>query len=225
MRLIFRPNFLLVILGMVHIVVLGDHLWSSKPARFCEAHSSQSETGKLQEMPSLERPTKMIDTQARLEANSLIDCLVADGDKFPADAARRLIDLIPVAPRARVSFIGRFSGKGPDVKGHAAGIGDVKLEGDRTEKSLTLNTPQSHKIGGYTVTHTPGQIRIELMWAETKPDQTGQSCSLEYDPVTRHPKAMQIATQKTLTFLFLSFGYVTYVSWKTPESACSTLYG
>ena len=167
----------------------------------------------------------MLDAQARLEANSLIDRLVADEDTFPAEAARRLIELIPVAPQARLSFIGRFSGKGPDVKGHAAGIGDVKLEGDRTEKGVTLNTPQSHKIGGYTVTHTPGQIRIELMCAETKPDQTGQSCSLKYDPVTGQPKAMQIAAQKTLTFLFLSFGYVSYVPWKTPERSRSTLSG
>jgi hypothetical protein len=167
----------------------------------------------------------MLDAQVRLEANSLIDRLVGDGDTFPAEAARRLIELIPVAPRARVSFIGQFSGKGPDVKGHAAGIGDVKLEGDRTEKSVTLNIPQSHKIGGYTVTHTPGQIRIELMWAETKPDQTGQSCALDYDPLTLQPEAMRIAAQKTLTLLFVSFGYVTYVPWKTPERACSTLSG
>jgi len=174
-------------------------------------------TGTLPTMTCLEFATDMIDAQARLEANSLIDRLVADGDTFPAEAARRLIDLIPVAPRARVSFMGRFLGQGPDMKGHAAGIGNVKLQGDRTEKSVTLNTPQAHKIGGYTVTHTPGQITIELMWAETKPDQTGQSCTLEYDPATRHPEAMRIAAQKTLTFLFLTFGYVTYVPWKTPD--------
>ncbi|MEZ0169512.1 hypothetical protein [Microvirga sp. TS319] len=194
-----------------------DYPWSNKPARFCEALSSSGETGRLQEMASWERPTEMLNAQARFEANSLIDRLVADGDTFPAEAARRLIDLIPIAPRARWSFIGRFSGQEPGVKGHAAGIGDVKLDGDRTEKSVTLNTPQSHRIGGYTVTHTPGQISIDLMWAETKLDQTGQSCSLEYDPVTREPKAMQIATQRTLSFFFMSFGYVTYVPWKKPE--------
>ncbi|MEZ0171134.1 hypothetical protein [Microvirga sp. TS319] len=159
----------------------------------------------------------MLTAQARLEANSLIDRLVADGETFPAEAARRLIDLIPITRPARFSFMGRFSGRGPDVKGHAAGIGDVKIEGDRTEKRLTLNTPQTHKIGGYTVTHTPGQIIIELMWAETKPDQTGQSCTLEYDPATRQPKAMQIAAQKSLTFFFLVFGYVTCVPWKKPN--------
>jgi len=103
------------------------------------------------------------------------------------------------------------------MKGHVAGIGDVKLQAGRTEKRVTVNTPKTHKIGGYTVTHTPGQIAIELMWAETKPDQTGQSCTVEYDPATREPKAMQIAAQKSLTFFFLTFAYVTYVPWKTPD--------
>lgn len=63
---------------------------------------------------------------------------------------------------------------------------------------------------GYVVTHTPGSINIELMWAETKSDQTGLSCLLVYDGPTKEPKELRIAAQKSLTLLFLAFNYVSY---------------
>lgn len=160
-----------------------------------------------------------MDTHTRLEANAIIDRLVMNGTTFSADDARRLIELIPVAPRTRLSFIGSFMTRGSSFKGHAAGIGDVEMKGETKEKTLNLNVQASHKIGGYVVTHTPGCINIELMWRETRPDRTGQSCSLVYDAKTREPQEMLLASQKSLTLLFFTFSYISFVPWKKPGSA------
>jgi hypothetical protein len=159
-----------------------------------------------------------IDLNARLEAHAILDRLVADGPTFPAEAARRLIDLIPLAPSSRISFTGVFRKRGPGAKGHAAGIGDVHLDGGEKQSTFTLNVPASHRIGGYVVTHTPGHLDIELMWAETRADRTGQSCSLIYDISTTEPEEMRIAVQKSLTVLFITFNYISFIPWKTPEN-------
>ncbi|WP_200879352.1 hypothetical protein [Microvirga sp. BSC39] len=160
-----------------------------------------------------------LDVAARLEAHTLLDRLVEDGETFARDDAVRLIGLIPVAPRRRFSFTGVFKSRGPGLRGQAAGIGDVELDGESREKQVSWNAPSAHRIGGYGVTHTPGQIGIELMWAETREEQSGQSCLLLYDPATGEPQAMQIAVQRTLTLLFLRLAYVSYVPWKKPSTA------
>jgi hypothetical protein len=160
-----------------------------------------------------------IDLNARLEAHAILDRLVADGPTFPADDARRLIELIPTAPGSRISLTGVFRRRGPGAKGHSAGIGDVNLEGEDKQTMFTLNVPASHRIGGYVVTHTPGHLDIELMWSETRADRTGQSCSLIYDVSTKEPQEMRIAVQKSLSVLFITFNYISLVPWKTPECA------
>jgi hypothetical protein len=160
-----------------------------------------------------------MNVQTRLEANAILDRLVADGSTFSRNDARRLIDLIPVAPSSRFSFKGIFKGSGSSLRGHAAGLGDVELNGEAKEKTLTFNVPTSHKIGGYVVTHTPGSINIELMWAETKADQTGLSCLLVYDGQTNEPEELRIAAQESLSLLIFTFNYVSYVAWKKPGLA------
>jgi len=79
--------------------------------------------------------------------------------------------------------------------------------------------PTSHRIGGYVVTHTPGCLDIELMWAGTRTDRTGQLCSLIYDITTKEPQEMRLAVQKSLTVLFITFNYVSLIPWKIPVSA------
>ncbi|SCZ12727.1 hypothetical protein [Microvirga guangxiensis] len=159
-----------------------------------------------------------IKLNARLEAHAILDRLVADGPTFSLEDACRLIDLIPIAPRSRFSFTGALRKRGPGAKGHAAGIGDVNLEGETEQTTFTLNAPASYRIGGYVVTHTPGHLDIELMWAETQADRTGQACSLIYDVSTSKPEEMRIAVQKSLTVLFVTFNYISFVPWKTPRN-------
>jgi hypothetical protein len=155
--------------------------------------------------------------EARLEAHALLDRLVQDGETFSRDDAVRLIGLIPVAPPRRLSFTGLFQGRGPGLRGRAAGVGDVELDGEGREKRVSWNTPPVHHIGGYLVTHTPGQLVIELLWIATREDASGQSCQLLYDADTGKPRAMEISVQKTLTLLFIRLAYISYVPWKTPE--------
>jgi hypothetical protein len=160
-----------------------------------------------------------MDVQARLEANAILDRLVADGQTFARHDARRLIELIPVTPSSRFSFKGIFKGPGSSVRGQTPGLGNIELQEESKEKSITLNVPASHRIGGYVVTHTPGSIDIELMWAETKMDQTGLSCLLVYHSTSKEPEELRIAAQKSLSLLFLTFNYVSYIPWKQPEPA------
>ena len=119
-----------------------------------------------------------LDIAARLEAHALLDRLTMDGKTFSREDARRLIALIPVTPRRRFSFTGLFQGRGPGFRGRAAGIGDVELDEEGREKRVSWNTPVSHRVGGYTVAHTPGQVLIELLWIATREDASGQSCQL-----------------------------------------------
>jgi hypothetical protein len=155
--------------------------------------------------------------EARLEAHALLDRLTRDGPTFSRDDAWRLIALIPVWPRRRFSFTGLFQGRGPGLRGRAAGIGDVELDGEGKEKRVSWNTPPVHRIGGYLVTHTPGQVVIDLLWIATREDLSGQSCQLLYDTESGEPQAMEISVQRTLTLLFVRLAYITYAVWKTPE--------
>lgn len=154
--------------------------------------------------------------EARLEAHALLDRLTAPGLTFAREDALRLIELIPVQASRRFTFTGVFRGHGPGMRGRAAGVGDVELEGEGREKQVSWNTPTSHKIGGYAVVHTAGQISIELMWSKTREDQSGESCMLDYDPETGEPQEMRVSVQRTLTLLFIQFAYITYVPWKKP---------
>src|SRR3954470_22596270 len=156
--------------------------------------------------------------EARLEAHALLDRLTRDGTTFSRDDAQRLIALIPVTPRRRFSFTGLFQGRGPGFRGRAAGVGDVELDGEGRQKQVTWNAPPVHRIGGYLVTHTPGQVVIDLLWIATREDVTGQSCQLLYDTETGEPNAMEISVQRTLTLLFVRLAYTSFVPWKTPEA-------
>jgi hypothetical protein len=154
--------------------------------------------------------------EERLEAHALLDRLTRDGSTFSREDARRLIALIPVSPRRRFSFTGLFQGRGLGLRGRAAGASDVEMEREGREKRVTWNAPPVHRIGGYLVTHTPGQVIIDLLWIATREDASGQSCQLLYDSETGEPRAMEISVQRTLTLLFVRLAYISYISWKTP---------
>ncbi len=159
-----------------------------------------------------------VSVEARLEAHALLDRLTRDGPTFSREDARLLIALIPVAPRRRFSFSGVFKSRGPGFRGQAAGIGDVETDEEGREKQVSWNAPSVHRIGGYRVTHTPGQIGIDLLWIATREDLSGQSCQLLYDTESGEPQAMEISVQRTLTLLVIRLAYISYVPWKTPST-------
>ena len=157
-----------------------------------------------------------LDPALRLEAHALLDRLVGEGATFSSGDARRLIALVPMTRASRFSFIGILTGRGGRLRGDAAGVGPVDLEGKGRDKRLSWRAPQLYRLGGYEVTHAPGEIGISLMWHETRIDQSGQSCVLVYDAVTSEPREMLIARERTLRLLVLRLSYVSYIPWKTP---------
>jgi len=158
-----------------------------------------------------------LNLEDRLEAHALLDRLTRDGSTFSREDAKRLIMLIPITPRRRFSFTGLFHGRGAGFRGRAAGVGDVELDGEGRQKQVTWNAPPVHRIGGYLVTHTPGQFVIDLLWIATREDASGQSCQLLYQADTGEPTAMEISVQRTLTLLFIRLAYISYAPWKMPE--------
>lgn len=153
----------------------------------------------------------------RLEANAILDRLVAEEPTFSASDARRLIALVPMRTPRRFTFIVDLSLPGTKSRGHAAGHGDVEMEERGETKTWSSDPAPVLRIGGYEVTHTPGSIGIALMWSETKLDQSGQSCALVYDEATGEPREMTIARQAAWQFLIFRFANTRYVSWKTPR--------
>lgn len=156
-------------------------------------------------------------TLARFEANAIIDRLVADGETFDQDDARRLIELVPVHRRPyRFSFSGLFRSPSSSATGQAAGVGDVKVDEEASEKSFSVNAPRQHRIGGYVVTHEPGEIEIGLMWADTREDATGERCCLYYDLGSGAPRELRLCEQRDARFLFLVFTRLVFRPWKLP---------
>ena len=155
--------------------------------------------------------------EERLEAHAILDRLTRNGQTFAREDARRLIALIPVSPRRRFSITGLFQSRGPGFRGRAAGAGDVELDGEGREKRVSWNASPVHRIGGYLVSHTPGQVVIDLLWIATREDVTGQSCQLVYDTENGEPRAMEISVQRTLTLLFVRLAYISFVPWKKPD--------
>jgi hypothetical protein len=155
--------------------------------------------------------------EERLEAHALLDRLTMDGTTFSREDARRLIAVIPVSTRRRFSFTGLFQGRGPGLRGRAAGVGDIELDEEGKERRVSWNAPRPYRIGGYVVVHTPGQVVIDLLWIATREDLTGQSCQLLYEAETGEPRAMEISAQRALTLLFIRLASITYVPWKMPE--------
>ncbi|MFH6786897.1 MULTISPECIES: hypothetical protein [Methylobacterium] len=154
----------------------------------------------------------------RLEANAILDRLVADEPTFATEDARRLIALVPPRRPRRFTLDLGLRRPGTKTRGHAAGRGDVEMEEAGETKTWSSDPARSLKIGGYEVTHVPGTLGIALMWSETRLDRSGQSCSLIYDAVTGAPRELRIARQATIGFLGLHFATVRYVPWKMPRA-------
>ena len=84
---------------------------------------------------------------------------------FSREDARRLIALIPVTPRRRFSSPACSRAAGLACVGGLPGSAMWRLDGEGERKAGVLERPGMHRIGGYVVNHTPGEIVIELMWS------------------------------------------------------------
>lgn len=157
----------------------------------------------------------------RLEANALIDRLVADDvDTFdPADAAR-LLDLIPCDRRRRwFAFSLRGQLPGGTTKGHAAGIGTAEMENDGRSIEVNFNGERLWRIGGYKVTHYPGELTIGLMM-DVNP-LTAEECFVVYRDRDK-PLRLELATERGFTLPLGRFSFQLSIPgrqvWKRPKT-------
>lgn len=157
-----------------------------------------------------------ISLEDRLAINSLVDTLVADGDRFDAGQASQLIAKLPLSPRSSpFGFTAKVSGEGTS-QGYAAGIGDTSVAGEET-KTFTAGTDRRWRIGGYKLEHKPGLIEISLLWEDTFEESTGKVCRLTYEPTSRKPVGMFLARDLSVSIgpLHLTYGRV-FDPWKRP---------
>lgn len=158
--------------------------------------------------------------EVRLEARAIMERLTAPDRStfFFEDAAHRSA-LIPVSRKSLFSLTGRFKGPGARLEGHVPDIGRAAFHESGEEQHSSLNADVSYLIGVYRVSHAPGQIDVQLMWAETRIDRTGHSCLLRHTRATKIPRQMLTAQRHALTIFAVTFAYVSYVPWKVPEAS------
>ncbi|MCB4767457.1 hypothetical protein LGR54_02465 [Ancylobacter sp. Lp-2] len=129
--------------------------------------------------------------------HALLDGLVEDGDSFDTATAAELIARVPITLKSSpFQFKSAWNGS-TTQSGYAAGVGQSSIK-EKEEKSVEIGTDRRWRIGGYKIEHEPGQLDIELMWADTKLDPTGSLCRLTYDPPSRRPLMLYLGEQRAL---------------------------
>lgn len=158
--------------------------------------------------------------ETRLEANALIDRLVADDiDTFDPAEASRLLELVPCERRRRwFAFSLRGQLPGGTTKGHAAGVGTAEMENDGWSIEVNFNGDLVWRIGGYKVTHRPGEMTIGLMM-DVNP-LTAEECFLVYRDQNK-PLLLELATERGFTLPLWRFSFELSIPgrqiWKRPQ--------
>lgn len=157
----------------------------------------------------------------RLEANSLIDRLVADqGDTFDRAEAGRLLQLIPAQPKSRwFGLEVRGFRSGGSHQAMAAGAGQVSVPSEDQSFEFTIDGDVLWRIGGYKVTHRTGELAIGLMMDVDPFDS--RRCFLIYsDPAA--PLRLEVQVDRALTIPLgvgkLVLAFPGRRVWKRPTS-------
>jgi|GEM_PF-5073309 len=171
-----------------------------------------------------------MDFETAAEISNLLDRITdPTTDFFDAADARKLIEIVPLQT-PKTPFM--FSYKGPkktnNITGHATNAGNIDYGHDeRTEIQIGGIKPRF--IGEYQFFHTPGELEVHKMWADTKIDKTGQKLRLIYNARTKEPTALKLYKQDPPKLWQIipaigNFGGLTfdssfsgYVNWKTPN--------
>ncbi|GAB4072889.1 hypothetical protein KHC28_08130 [Ancylobacter sonchi] len=133
----------------------------------------------------------------RLVIHALLDDLVEDGTSFDTTKATQLIARVPITQKSSPFQFRSAWNSSTSQSGYAAGIGQSSIKEDE-EKSVEIGADRRWRIGGYKIEHEPGQLDIELMWADTKRDPTGSLCRLTYDPPSGRPSMLYLGEQRGL---------------------------
>lgn len=159
-----------------------------------------------------------MDLTARLRSSALVEVLTRDGDSFPVAAARELIALVPVSSGigAPLRIDTAFQGPTSGMAGSAAGVGTVSLPGEDEDRRWTFGAPPVWRCGLYKLSHRPGRLEIEQLFADTFEDQTGRAFILLYDRPTGRPTGLRLQVEQALSLGPIRLGLARFRDWKRP---------
>ncbi|KAA0583538.1 hypothetical protein FZ983_02710 [Azospirillum sp. B21] len=113
-------------------------------------------------------------------AAALDRILYDDPDHFAAEDARTVRRLIPYGRSGWLRLGFRAETQGPSMKGEAAGIGDVRMEGDKKVVEGSVGESTAWRCGQYKITNHGGDLEIwQVMSDEYAPEPKG--ARLEFD--------------------------------------------
>nr|WP_295829229.1 hypothetical protein [uncultured Azospirillum sp.] len=113
-------------------------------------------------------------------AAALDRILYDDPDHFAAEDARTVRRLIPHSRSAWLRLGFRAERQGPSMKGEAAGIGDVRMEGDKKVVEGSVGESATWRCGQYKITNHGTDLEIwQVMSDEYAPEPKG--ARLEFD--------------------------------------------
>lgn len=160
-------------------------------------------------------PEPRISLATRMELNAIVDEMAADGTTFPADRARRLIELVPLTPKPSAVQVGAsWSSPGRAAEaltdtGHTASAG-----GGTEAGGFTVGSDGTFRVGQWKVGHRPGVVEIgRVMEGRMEP----RGCRLRYDRGSMAPVDMQWQRWTRLGIGGLGVSVMTgWGAWKRP---------
>lgn len=159
-----------------------------------------------------------MDIVARLRASALVEALTADGDSFPADAARELVGLVPVSRRraSPLRMVVAAKGPGSAIEGAAAGGGTASLAQDDEVRRWSLGEPVAWRCGLYKIEHERGRMMLSQLWADTHEDETGRACLLLYGARDGRLRRLDLQVEHAIGLGPVRFAFRRFERWKRP---------
>lgn len=132
-------------------------------------------------MPKPPAPSLSIDDRLVVAA-ALDRILYDDPDLFLPEDAATVRRLIPHAPSAWLRLGFRAETQGPSMKGEAAGVGDVRLEGDKKVVEGNVGESTVWRCGQYKIANHGDDLEI---WQVTSDEfaQEPKGARLEFNPL------------------------------------------
>ncbi|MBP2299501.1 hypothetical protein [Azospirillum picis] len=113
-------------------------------------------------------------------AAALDRILYDDHDRFAAEDARMVRRMIPHSRSSWLRLGFRAETQGPSMKGEAAGVGDVRMEGDKKVMEGSVGESATWRCGQYKITNHGTDLEIwQVMSDEYAPEPKG--ARLEFD--------------------------------------------
>lgn len=130
-------------------------------------------------MPKPPAPSLSIDDRLVIAA-ALDRILYDDPDQFSPEDAGTVRRLIPQGRSGWLRLGFRAETQGPSMKGEAAGVGDVRMEGDKTVVEGNVGESAAWRCGQYKITNHGGDLEIwQVMSDEFAQEPKG--ARLEFD--------------------------------------------